>query len=145
MINEKIHKLSLHNSEQIYDTLIENAQRFWQKPNKFIKKALGNFKPSLDLSLLKNCDNDITDDPHEIKSIIINHFSNILSTKNFNLNSSPEWLNHYSPIPLWNNIDCTKNINLNELIETIKQGPNNKAPGENGFTYELFNKLGPIN
>src|SRR6185369_518876 len=62
MIIEKIHKLSLHNSEQIYDTLIENVQRFWQKPNKFIKKALGNLNPSLDLSLLKNSNNDITDD-----------------------------------------------------------------------------------
>jgi hypothetical protein len=69
--------------------------KFWQQPKKFIKKALGDLKPSLNLSILKDQNNVLTDDPDQIKSIITNYFKEVLKERQFTMTSN--WLKAYEP------------------------------------------------
>jgi hypothetical protein len=129
--------------DEIKERIEKNFLNFWEKPKAAIKKALGDLKPSLDLSILSDGD-QLQDDPDKLIEIIINHFKKILDPKPFNLDSL--WIQEYTPrSSLPNNIfhDAIAEITLEEINETLLSLPKLKSPGLSLIPYEAWINLGP--
>src|SRR5271170_8089142 len=94
-IKEKLFKLKQWNLDNIKLSYKKNNLKFWQRPKDFIKKALGNLKPFLNLSILKNPNGILTDDLDSIKTIVTNYFKKILEVRQFTITS--DWQETYEP------------------------------------------------
>jgi exonuclease III len=143
-IKEKMAKVNTLFNEQLHSIISENISRFWCRPKPFIKKALGNLKPSLDLNILKDQNNELTDDPEQIKNLILNHFIQILKPTHLSKEEFCKWQSQYAPGEKWDTKSCMQPISLTELNEIIHNSPLKKTPGESGITYEIIKTLGPI-
>ena len=82
LIKEKIAKTRDSIINELQLGIEKNYLRFWEKPKNTLKKALGDLKPSLDLSILSDGE-QLHDDPDKLNDIIINHFKKILLHKPF--------------------------------------------------------------
>jgi hypothetical protein len=142
LIKEKLEKTKEFIINELQSGIEKNYLRFWEKPKNALKKALGDLKPSLDLSILSDGD-QLHDDPDKLNKIIINHFKNILLQKPFNLNE--EWIDAYKPLshiqPEIFNSSIEK-ITSSEINETLNELPKHKAPGLSLIPYEVWCNLG---
>ena len=111
--------------------------------NILLKELLGNLKPALNLSILKQPNGELTDDPDQIKSIISNHFKKVLQEQQFTI--TPNWQKTYEPkktIPneLFNPVCLT--ITKDELDQVLTNMANDKMPGNSTIPYEAWIHLG---
>jgi exonuclease III len=129
---------------ELKNNIKKNYQRFWEKPKNALKNALGDLKPSLDLSILSDGD-QLQEDPDQLIKIVENHFKKILDPKPFILNN--DWTETYKPIPnIPDNIflNTLKEISSQEILDTLINLPRNKAPGLTTIPYEVWTNLGSI-
>jgi len=141
LTHERMVKLRDRILLELQEGVKQNYQRFWSKPKSALRRALGDLKPSLDLSILS--DNDqLIEDPDQLSDIIINHFKEILKEKPFVINS--EWTEHYLPLSHPSEIfnSATMNITIEETKEALNDLPRQKAPGLSCIPYEAWSNLG---
>src|SRR5581483_12002188 len=93
---EIINKTKEWNLSQLKKNVKRNLLKFWSKPKQAIKAVLGNLKPQLDLSHLKNENGIITDDIDEIKNIVLKHFKSTLKKRQFTL--TDDWKKTYEDL-----------------------------------------------
>jgi hypothetical protein len=154
----------LNNTRNYWKTLynarnLENAQHLRQhintatnkrceqlitQPTKMIKSILNRHT---DVVLFHNIktDTNIITEPKDIKQHITNHFDKWTAHQPYDENIfNSEWYNEYQPIPhiqtTWYN-SILEDISIDEIIQTIKQLPNNKACGPSGISYEMIKHL----
>jgi hypothetical protein len=144
VINERLNTFNKIRLEGIQSSIEANLERFWKRPKTFIKMALGDLKPSINLSIVRNSNGELIDDIKSISDEIHNHFSNLLKSTKFNLEKNGEWNSWYAPIENFKEKTnhCGKPIVLEELDHILKSLPTGKIPGESGHTYEIYSKLG---
>jgi hypothetical protein len=140
LISEKNHKEHEFIIEKSRESTIQNISAFWKKPKSFIRKALANLKPEIDLNRLKaSPDDTFHSNPEETSNIISNHFKNIFRPRNINQNLFQEWEEEYTQKshPRQGIVQIPLNI-LNIIISNL---PQKKSPADDNITYEILKKF----
>jgi hypothetical protein len=121
------------------------VEDFYRKSKSYIKKAIGALKPKIDISRIYDDKDVLENDPDLVKDIINKYFKNILRQRTFNITKSPSWEDTYAVVQSINKEiynEVTAPLSSQELDETIKGLPSNKAPGLSGISYELVKLFG---
>jgi hypothetical protein len=145
LIKESLAQSQQELAEELRDKIQKSVTNFYRKPKDYIKKALNLLKPKIDLKKLYDGEGNLEDDPDLIKDIINKHFQKILCQRSFDLHKFSNWQETYS---IQNHVNqdiynhTISPFTLQDLEETIRGLPKNKAPGLSEVTYDLVKLFG---
>ena len=107
-----------------------------------IKNILQHKNPPATFNKLIEPDkSELISDPKDILSKIEQHYKYILRPRIIDHTLLEKWKNDYLPLTHINNNwynDLLKPINQEEILNTISNLPNHKAPGPSGISYDLI-------
>ena len=119
---------------------------FFEKINKLDKPLARLIKKEREknqISKIRNENGEITTDNTEIQRIIKDYYQQLYANKTDNLEKWDKFLEKYNLPKL--NQEETENLNTcitsMEIETVIKNLPENKSPGPNGFTGEFYQKI----
>ena len=95
------------------------------------------------LKLINHQEETITTNPTEIKNSIENYYSNLYKPNSLQP-LPPTWKKTYQPIPSIKHEfykDLLIEITTNEILQTISQSTNNKAPGPSQISFDIIKKI----
>ncbi len=133
----------MEKEKTIMEKIVKRQEMLKESPKVMIQNVLESVRPKACLSKLIKEDK-VVHNPDKIKKMVVEHFESWTKKREPSEEVFKDWQETYKPKDsLAENVyrDLTREISLEELNNTIKSMPNNKATGKSQISYEMIKFL----
>eukprot|EP00253_Pinus_taeda_P022158 PITA_22158 len=111
-----------------------------EQNTKFFHRSAMDYRSANKILELKNSEGEILRNHNDISALLSNHFSNIAREPEINREAAIQEITNAIPnsITEEQNWALRKTITMEEVEEAVRNMPNDKAPGPDGFTINFY-------